>query len=189
MITVFRAGLTAVLLGSAVGCRHASRPVTGEGSFTFVTPPVGPSRADEAGRTEPSPVSEGVMAAEPVPPLAAPVYPKAVLARRLGLVIVGVRITVNREGQVAAIGDSPVVFSSPNSHGAGFREAVEAAVRQWRFEPAVLQHMENVRGADGRPVLTITGVEKTDWTFDVAFTFTADGDVLGGMPERQGRRK
>jgi hypothetical protein len=132
--------------------------------------------------TKPPPATDTVLAAEPILPLAVPVYPKAALAARTGRVVVGIRITIDIQGRVAETGPSPVVFSTPNAYAGGFREAVQAALAQWRFQPAVIQHFTSVREPNGEAVLFLRGTEKTDWAFDLAFTFTASGDVMSGLP-------
>jgi TonB family protein len=113
--------------------------------------------------------------------LATPVYPSEALKGRSGRVTVGVSITVDAEGRVSAIGSSLATFSTPSPHGPAFRQAVETAVRQWRFHPAQLQQMETKKASDGGDILVLKAVEPTDWTFDVAFTFTASGDVWSGL--------
>ena len=170
-------------LSAALGaCSHQSPvPRAGEGAFTFVAPQSSPGD-DIASSAEPKVGTDFAIAPEPIRPLATPVYPSAALAAHRGLVIVGVRITVDTMGRVSAVDPSLAIFSSANSHAGGFREAVEAAVAQWRFVPAQLQHVEAVKDNDGHDVLFLRPMGTTDWTLDVAFTFSASGDVVGGIP-------
>ncbi|MDB6094634.1 MAG: hypothetical protein JWM32_2196 [Verrucomicrobia bacterium] len=146
-----------------------------------MTPPEPPeSKANavaDSGRT-----TEFVLAAEPILPLAAPVYPAAALAMRPGRVVVGVRVRVDTEGRATVAGPSLAVFSSYNARGLGFREAVDDAVGQWKFVPARMQRTEGAKGADGGDLLMIKAAGTTEWVFDVAFTFTAAGDVLSDVP-------
>lgn len=176
-----RRSLSVLGLIACVGCRSsAPAPVTGAGSFAFVSPPLAPSKTDVKNTTMGP--GEVVMAAEPILPLATPIYPREAFALRPGQVTVGVRLTVDPNGRVVDVGTSLAVFSSPNSYRGGFREAVEAAVKQWRFESAVLQHSGVGKDATGRDVIVFQGAEKIEWVFDVAFTFTASGDVVSGLP-------
>jgi hypothetical protein len=160
-----------------VACHHApAPPPQGEAAFHILAP-VQPSKESGQG-------SDYVIPAEPILPLATPIYPKAALSNPPGAVTVGVRLDIDRTGSVSGVQTSLRIFSTPNSYDFGFRETVEAAVKQWRFQPARLQHSEVVKRNDGSDVLRVQDGETVDWSIDVAFTFTATGDVLAGVPNR-----
>lgn len=178
-----------LLLGllSSSACHHATVPTpSGASSFSFVTP----AQLD-ANQPKPSKESSGgaeyAIPPEPLLPLATPTYPKSAIDSPKGTVTIGVRVDIDSTGLVSGIQPSLAVFSTPNSYGSGFREAVEKAVMQWRFLPARLQYAEVVKGDDGREVSVMREGEKIAWSVDVAFTFTASGDVLAGLPS-QGKR-
>jgi outer membrane biosynthesis protein TonB len=126
--------------------------------------------------------SEYAVPPEPILPLASPVYPKNALGSYKGTVTVGIRINIDRTGMVSGIEPSLVVFSTPNSYDRGFREAVETAVRQWHFLPARLLRPSTLIPIDGKEAAPMQDSETIDWSVDVAFTFTASGDVLSGLP-------
>lgn len=116
--------------------------------------------------------------AEPILPLATPVYPKAALAGHAGSALVGVRITVDFTGKVSEIAPSLLAFSTPGPFAEEFRAAAETAVAQWRFLPAEIRHLQPGKGPQENEYWTITQIDKTEMTFDVSFTFNATGEVL-----------
>ena len=166
-------------LAGLTACHHPPTPAPkGEAAFNII-PPAQASK-------EPKPDEEYAVPAEPILPLAAPVYPKGALASPKGAVTVGVRVNIDRTGRVTGIEPSLAVFSTPNSYDSGFREAVETAVRQWRFLPAKLQSFSVVKDREGKDAVLVRDGDKIEWPIDVAFTFSASGDVLAGVPT-QGR--
>ncbi|HUR56249.1 MAG TPA: hypothetical protein VM029_00965 [Opitutaceae bacterium] len=168
----------------AVGCRHAAKPAVDEGqsSFRFVTPPAPPASKKEPALTTERPRIT-VVPAEPIEPLAAPVYPKLPAGVRPALATIGVRVTIDTEGRVSDISPSLLSFSTPGPATAALREAVEAAIAQWRFTPAEIHQLEPMRGPDRSEYLLMKSSEKTEWNFDVAFTFTSTGEVLAERPK------
>lgn len=161
------------------GCRHAPVEAAGAGasSFAFVERPAAPPPARTV-TTEPveQRLLEEYREARPVYPLANPVYPPRALKARAGRATVGVRITVDVTGRVSDVAPSMLVFSTPGPFSDEFREAVEAAVRQWRFRPAEIEKIEFVQ----TPALSysrIVGRQKVEAQLDVAFNFTATGGV------------
>lgn len=160
------------------GCRHAPSDV-GASSFEVIRPPAlavgGPGKA--------APAEENAVdfrEALAIRPLVMPVYPAAALAARAGRAQVGVRMTVDHTGKVTDVGSSLFVLSTPGPFAGAFRDAVEAAVRQWRFRPAEILHLETVRA----PEVTYNRIvrrETIEAQFDLAFTFTATGRVDAGM--------
>jgi hypothetical protein len=173
-------------LGLAAGCQHARvisaprAPVSGASSFQFVEQPLAAAAGEVAQLMtmvrEPMDVK---YKAEPIEPLATPVYPRAALGRVRVPMMVGVRISVDGTGRVAQVGGSLVAFSSGGEFAEEFREAVEAAMAQWRFHPAELRHLVPKTGKSGRGgYWQVTQVQPTDDAFDVAFTFSTKGEVL-----------
>ena len=166
------------------GCQHATtpvaRPAEGASMFSFVERPV-------VAATEPTaqllpmarePV-EVKTKAEPLEPLATPVYPRRALGRVPLPMMVGVRINVDASGRVAHVGASLVTFSTGGEYAEEFRAAVEAALALWRFRPAEMRHLEPRPGRGGQGgYWQVTRAEPTEDAFDLAFTFTAKGDVI-----------
>ncbi len=116
--------------------------------------------------------------AEPILPLAAPVYPKSALAARLGNVTIAVKITVGTNGRVTSTDPSFVRITLPTRFKDDFDAAIEAALSQWRFEPAQLARLDP-QAADA-PV--VVGTEAAETSFDVVFTFTASGTSMASFP-------
>lgn len=175
--------LVACALLLVVGCRQAARPpraVTGASTFQFVEPPVSaPAGSAAPGVTIAREPVDVKVKAEPVEPLASPVYPRAALGR-VGLpVTVGVRINVDANGRVSHVGASLVAFSTGGEFGEEFRGAVEAAVAQWRFRPAEWRHMVPRTGGAGLgEYWQITRKQAVEDACDVAFTFSTRGEVV-----------
>jgi hypothetical protein len=179
--TEIRSIAVATLLVAA-GCQQVQVPKSLEGasSFRFVERSVPELSATVAEASDLPRVPVDVLVpAEPVPPLARPVYPGAVLGKVRVPVSVGVRITVDASGRVAHVGPSLLVFSNAGEEAAEFRAAVEDALAQWRFKPAEIQHLVPGTGGAGRADFWIaTRKQATDYAFDLSFTFAVTGDVL-----------
>lgn len=177
-----------VLIGAGLvaGCQHtrmkavSPAPVRGASSFQFVERPIAAAAGEGA-----QPIAMAIepvdvkYKAEPLEPLATPVYPRAALGRVRVPMIVGVRISVDDTGRVAQVGGSLVAFSSGGEFAEEFREAVEAALAQWRFTPAEIRHLVPRKAKSGQGgSWQVTRVQPTDDAFDVSFTFTTKGDVV-----------
>jgi hypothetical protein len=173
---------TVLLLAFALGtgCRHAPPPAeqTGHSSFRFVDQPVGPPPASSGEIVQPTNRSQWHEATlkEPVP---IPVYPAKAIEAKAGRNTVGVRIVVDPEGRVIEIRMSMLVFSTPGPFAEDFRDAVEVAVRQWRFNPARSESFEIIHDGEATDI-RVTGVENVETEFDLAFTFQPDGAVQMG---------
>lgn len=174
-------GLLLVATAMAVGCRHAPRPSlapAGTSGFQFVERPV--SAGDTGGTLQPA-VREPVdlkVRAEPIEPLATPMYPRALLGRADAPVAVVVRVGIGPDGRVQDIGPSLVAFSSGGEHAETFRAAVEAAVVRWRFRPAEIRHLVPRTGGPGLgDYWQVVRAQPTEDAFDVRFTFTSTGEV------------
>ena len=164
------------------GCHHQLQsPDTGKSSFTFVEPP--PAKPRTATVAEPSDeplVEEHFIEAEAIQPLATPAYPANALAAKVGLVTIGVRVTVDPEGRVSEISPSMLTFSTPTRYADEFEEAVRAALMTWRFHPAQRYRLRIFRSNEGGGPPKELERENTEASFDLAFTFTASGMVLPG---------
>jgi hypothetical protein len=175
----------AVMLALALafaGCAQSAkvkRPLVGASAVRFVDRPV-PAASASGGMVaaELQPV-DVVVPAEPIEPLANPRYPRAALGKVGFPVMVGVRITVDARGRVANVGPSMAAFSTGGEYGEEFQAAVERALAQWRFNPAELRHLVPRKGGPGQPdYWLVTRTQKTDYAFDVSFTFTTSGEVV-----------
>lgn len=124
--------------------------------------------------------TEQVTPAEPILPLTKPVYPQIPRAQRPPFAQVGVRLEIDVQGRVSEVKPSLYTFSTPGPFAAAFQAAVEAAVNQWRFSPAVLHRFALETGAGGGQVSTWKGSDPIEWSVDVAFTFNGDGEVVSG---------
>ena len=166
-----------------VACRHAptsKAEASGESTFSFVE---APSPTESSGKGEmatgPRQPVDVVVAAEPILPLAKPVFPAAALGRLRVPALIGVRITVDARGGVADVAPSLKALTMPGPFVREFQAAVEAAVAQWRFTPAERRHLVPGRGGPMKEdYWVVTRAEKTEAVFDVAFTFSGSGDVL-----------
>ncbi len=118
--------------------------------------------------------------AQAIHPLVMPVYPPAALAAKAGAATIGVRVTIDTHGAVADIRPSLLVVNvAPSVFAAAFREAVEVAVRQWRFAPARVHYLERVTESEFT-YERVTRTEMIEAEFDLAFTFTPSGRVEAG---------
>lgn len=166
------------------GCRHAPPPKedTGRSSFAFVSAPVAPPPESKGEVVQPMNRSQWYEATlqEPAP---MPVYPPRALKAKAGRNTVGIHIIVDPAGRVREIRMSMFVFSTPGPYAEDFRDAVELAVRQWRFNPARMESFEI--GRDGEATsMRMSGGENVETEFDLAFTFQPDGSVQAGADSK-----
>jgi len=166
----------------AAGCRHlSSSQATSTGTSSFVVVDGPPAKTPKVKPAEPSTepiIEEHFVDAEAIEPRARPTYPKQALTGKAGLVTVGVRITIDTEGQVADVEPSLFVFSTPSRYADEFQTAVRLAVLQWRFHPAQRYRLRIFRTEEGGGPPQEISREKIETYFDFAFTFTASGKVL-----------
>lgn len=118
--------------------------------------------------------------AEPIRPLVMPIYPAAALKSKTGRAQVGVRVAVETSGRVGDISTSMLAVSTPGPFAPAFRDAVETAVRQWRFRPAQIIQQELAPLPAGGSYWRVTRRESTEAQFDLVFTFTETGKVEAG---------
>ena len=167
------------------GCQRApaSTRLTGASTFRILErPPAPPATGTPTVATGPFEPTDVVVAAQPLGPLASPVFPPAALGKLRAPVLVGVQIVVDDSGRVARIGPSLRALSTAGSQTADFQNAVEEAVAQWRFRPAEKRWMRPVKGSLGQEDFwLITRVEQTEFAFDVSFAFTASGDISSDL--------
>lgn len=176
------AGVMMTLLGLLMtGCQHA--PIaTGASSFKIVeqppdrTPP--PAKSDA--KVQPTSLDQYREASVQEKTIVLPVYPARALKAKAGAAQVGVRVTVDTEGRVTDVRPSMLAISIvPPGFRTDFEAAVESAVRQWKFHPAKVQHVEVVT-EKGFTYSRVTRTEMLDAEFDLAFTFTPSGKVEAG---------
>lgn len=174
------------------GCHHsriAQFQDTGKSSFAFVEPPPVPPRKGTVSEASDGPLTEEhFVDAEAIQPLSTPVYPAKALAAKAGLVMIGVKITVDDAGRVVDVAPSLLTFSTPTRYSEEFQEAVRLAVMQWHFHPAQRYSLRIFRDREGGGPPQELHRENTETFFDLAFTFTASGKVLPGPPEKQPER-
>lgn len=157
------------------GCRHLA-PATGESSFEFQRH----SQTSTPGKGGYTPQLTGSEAKalftppNPLGKLVAPAYPPAALAAHAGRVKVVLQVTIGTEGRATQV--TPALaglpFASPFTDQ--FQAAAEAAVRQWRFEPAEFRRLEP-SDYRGTTIWSVTYAEKREMTVEVTFTFTESG--------------
>ncbi len=163
------------------GCKHAPmNDARGSTSFRVVEPPR-PPPPQESDREMVEPVNRAnYRDAEAIHPLVMPIYPPTALAARAGAAMIGVRVTVDTNGAVADIRPSMLAVDvAPPAFAEAFREAVEGAVRQWKFAPARLLYLERRREGEFT-YERVTRTERLEAEFDLAFTFTPSGKVEAG---------
>lgn len=103
-----------------------------------------------------------------------PEYPQQALADDAAPVTVVLRIILDESGVVRDVLDSPLAPPEEGSGRALFREGAAAAVRGWRFLPAVIRTLAEGGDIDhdGRPDYTVvTDEERVRSYLDLRFTF------------------
>jgi hypothetical protein len=121
----------------------------------------------------------------PLHELDLPDYPPAPLAAHSPPATVAVRILIDTDGRVVQVTDSPKEESSTGPFAADFRDAVERAVRRWRFVPAWIEWLRDGKDldGDGKPDYQIVETyAKTSMTLDYRFEFRivrGAGEVRG----------
>jgi outer membrane biosynthesis protein TonB len=184
-----RVGILGLVLSLilAVGCQHAAPPpAEGASSFRIVKLPEPPPAEKPKGEVTLAEPSEGevLVDAEPIGPLAEPVYPAEALAGHAGMTTIGVHLTVSSAGHVSDVTRSVIGITTPSPFEPQFRAAVEKAVRQWRFNPAEIRTVKReTRGT--QTYWSVLRTEKTETALDVSFTFTATGGVIGLPPPQK----
>lgn len=119
---------------------------------------------------------EGVQFRRPLPQdtRTLPKYPENALAANDSPHREVVRFIIDTHGNVGEIVDSPMERSDGGPFAADYRRAVEEALRTWRYEPGVFQHVKpgEDKDGDGKPDYKImTSSEMVPVYYDVRFTF------------------
>jgi hypothetical protein len=105
---------------------------------------------------------------------ALPRYPEQALEALDGPHREVVRFVIDTHGNVDKVVDSPIEPSDGGPFAADYRRAVEEALRSWRFEPGVFQHVKpgEDKDGDGKPDYKImTSWDLVPVYYDVRFTF------------------
>jgi TonB family protein len=104
------------------------------------------------------------------PPL--PIYPERPLAARFGQAVVIVRITIAPEGTVTDVSAKP--GSTPGRFAEDFFQAVDSAVRKWKFTPPqwwLLEEGKDINN-DGKPdYQKVVRIDHVSVSGDVEFQF------------------
>lgn len=164
------------------GCRTAPSPAAEPGDASFCFAPASDSKASPSDSMTPEALGDVTILPQPILPLAKPIYPPAAAGRHHYPVTIGVLLRIDRYGAVTKVADSPTIISTPTPWRAYFRAAIDAAVRRWRFVPAMRQYHS---GGDSQ----VIEMEQVPWETDVAFTFTPSGGVwTAPASKRRGER-
>ncbi|HEY1111353.1 MAG TPA: hypothetical protein VGE76_22045 [Opitutaceae bacterium] len=177
-------GFAGALMCFMCGCQQTKKepPPAGTSTHRFVVPVTAQVDAKPVWPTETQPPVEMVHPAEPIEPLAQPLYPVEARGRQSMLMTVGVRIVIDEKGQVAELRHSPLAFTTPGPFAEEFRAAVEDALRKWRFLPAQRQKMTPMAGGPAGRYWHVTKLGPTADQLDVLFTFTPSGEVVSARP-------
>jgi hypothetical protein len=164
-----------VLTVLATGCQHAAGPAQGE-PVPAVPATGSPREGSVAVEFLADPVSRDekldeahvfVPASLLLMPL--PEYPPAALAGGGPSALVGVRLSINASGVVEDVADSPRLAAYTGPFAAELRQAVDAAVRRWRFTSARIQTLGPASpGSAERPV---AAARRVPTYLDFAFRF------------------
>jgi TonB family protein len=158
-----------VLLGSCTHNRSivappANLPGTGAVSYKFLPEDKTGGQKDPGGWEYQAPCLLGDA------PL--PIYPERPLAARFGKALVIVRITIAPEGTVADVSARP--GSTPGRFTEDFFQAVDSAVRKWKFPPPqwwLLEEGKDLNG-DGKPdYQRVVRINPVSVSGDVEFHF------------------
>jgi len=159
------------------GCRQLpGSSNVGRSSFVVLDPPSSTPFEQDLTTAKMSVSAESFHEARPLLPLAEPIYPPRAMAAKAGRVIVGVRVIVDITGRISSIEPSMRTFSTPGPFEDDFLEAVRAALQQWRFLPAEIEHHKDVN-TPGVSDHTGTNVEAIETSYDISFIFTPGGGV------------
>jgi hypothetical protein len=158
----------------AAGCSASHRaattpealPPVGESKATYIFDPANPALHLEPDVQFDRPRPDGRNAL--------PAYPERALLERAGAHREVVRIVIDTTGSVSEVLDSPVEASEGGPYAVDFRQAVEAAVRSWRFQPGHLRNVVPGNDLDGDGVAdykVTTSIRRVAVYYDVRFTF------------------
>jgi hypothetical protein len=160
-----------VVLPLSAACRHV--PVVGHSSFQFVDEIGAPRTVADASKLKIVESMSVVVAPKPLEPVVLPKYPPLALKAHLGDIHIAVSVKIDETGQVVDVERSIARIPYTTAFQDEFLQEVTTAVRQWKFEPGKLAHIEPQ--SDGTPLVTST--EDQNSTLTVAFTFSSSGKV------------
>ena len=164
----------ALLLAGALGCVRRqlpspvepSPPSRGKVAYEFIADPsIGKPQNTE---------HQEFVTPRPERALALPSYPERPLAAKAPSYTVVVRIVIDTEGRVSSFADSQLAPSTAGVFAADFREAVETAVRRWRFLPGHIDQLENGDDVDDDGKADYVRIVQRDLVpvfYDVRFDF------------------
>ena len=161
----------------AAGCAHKNPvattapapvqdPLEGKTSYSYIFDPANPALGlpEDVQFSRPRPEATTVL----------PRYPERALAANDGPHREIVRIVIDTKGIVSQVSDSPMGTSDGGPFAEDYRRAVDEAVRTWRYQPGVLQHVVpgNDLDADGKPdYKVVTSSDLVAVYYDIRFTF------------------
>ena len=163
------------LVVASVGCASkkpaappapAPPPPEGKSRYSYIFDPGNPALG----------LPEDVQFRRPLPKetKTLPTYPANALAAHDGPHREVVRFVIDTHGNVDKIVDSPMEPSDEGPFAGDYRRAVEEALRSWRYEPGVFQHVKpgEDKDGDGKPDYKImTSWDLVPVYYDVRFTF------------------
>jgi hypothetical protein len=164
----------ALLLAGALGCVRRqlpppvepSPPSRGKVAYEFIADPsIGKPQNKE---------HREFVTPRPERTLALPSYPERPLVAKAPSYTVVVRIVIDTEGRVSSVADSQLAPSTAGAFAADFREAVDTAVRRWRFLPGHIDQLEDGDDIDddGKPdYVRVVESDLVPVFYDVRFDF------------------
>ncbi len=173
----FRVAVGLVLSTLATACEHTNTPIPPAIASATASPATASPREGEVAvefLADPIPPDEKLDEAHEFVPaslllMPTPVYPQAALARGELSALVGVRLSINAAGVVEDVMDSPRLVPYSGPFALVFRQAVEDAVRRWRFTSARIQTLGPAGPDSERPV---TATLRVPTYLDFAFRFS-----------------
>jgi hypothetical protein len=99
-----------------------------------------------------------------------PDYPPAALAGGGPSALVGARLSINAAGVVEDVIDSPRMAAYSGPYAAEFRQAVDVAVRRWRFTSARIQTLGPA--SPDSPERPVAATRRVPTYLDFAFRFS-----------------
>jgi predicted small lipoprotein YifL len=170
--------ITLTVISALAGCGPKMPPTTPPPAPPGPAPPTGVSSykfiVDAANPANNLPEDVKFRRPQPLDQRTLPIYPADALAAHDGPHRELVRIVIDDHGSVSQVGDSPLGASDGGLYAAAFREAVDTAVRRWRFAPGALYKTEPGHDLDndGKPDYQVaTSIDVVPVYYDIRFTF------------------
>jgi hypothetical protein len=167
--------MVAAAVAAAIGCASKKPAATpgppaplpeGKSRYSFIFDPGNPALG----------LPEDVQFRRPLPKetKTLPKYPENALVAHDGPHREVVRFVIDTHGNVDQVVDSPMESSDGGPFALDYRHAVEQALRSWRFDPGVFQHVKpgEDKDGDGKPDYKVmTSWDLVPVYYDVRFTF------------------